>query len=379
MDWFHQALSEVQAQAMTWTDTVSPARLLACLSIIALFWLFRRGYGSLTITILRAACRRLGINISDSVETSIRPAAELFVVGLGLLIGLKVLDLQASLAFYPEKVVQSVLVAAVFSGLYATCDLLADLVYSQPAYRSKPRNIWINRTAKVITAFVGIAAVLKVWGVDIGPLLTGMGVAGAAVALAAQDILKNLLAGITNVSERRFGVGDWILAEGVTEGTVEDMDFRSTQVRRFDKALVHVSNAELANTPLVNFSRMTHRRIYWKINITYATTTGQLSAICKAIDAYLADNEDFVQPPDALRLVRVDALGDSAVGILVYCFTHATGYERFTAVQERLALEIKTIVSKSGGAFAFPSRSIYIEAAPEAGPDGFVPSKKADS
>jgi MscS family membrane protein len=228
----------------------------------------------------------------------------------------------------------------------------------------------------VVTAFVGIAAVLKVWGLDIGPLLTGMGVAGAAVALAAQDLFKNLLAGITNVSERRFRVGDWILVEGVVEGHVENMDFRSTSVRRFDKALVHVPNADLANASMVNFSSMTCRRIYWKINITYRTTTKQLSKIRNAIEKFISESEDFVQPPEARRLVRIDALGESSIEILVYCFTRATELGEYKAAQERLALEIKKIVSDSGSKFAFPSRSIYVEEALDAGPDEFVPLKK---
>ena len=325
---------------------------------------------------MRVACRVLGIDISKKVETLIRPAAQLFVVSLGFLIGLKILSPQGAVAAYANNIVLSVLVASIFSGLYASCDLFADLEHSRPSGRSGEDIIWINKAAKVVMAFLGVAAVLKVWGVDIGSLLTGMGVAAAAVALAAQDMLKNLLAGITNVSERRFRVGDWILAEGVVEGHIEGMDYRSTSVRRFDKALVHVPNADLANASLINFSSMTCRRIYWKINITYRTTTKQLSTIRNAIEQYIAKSEDFAQPPDARRLVRIDALSESSIEILVYCFTRATELGEYKAAQERLALEIKKIVSDSGSKFAFPSRSIYVEEALDAGPDEFVPQKK---
>ena len=160
------------------------------------------------------------------------------------------------------------------------------------------------------------------------------------------------------------------------EGHIEEIDYRSTSVRRFDKALVHVPNADLANASLINFSSMTCRRIYWKVNITYRTTTKQLSSIRNAVEKFISESDDFVQPPEARRLVRIDALGDSSIEILVYCFTRATELDEYKAAQERLALEIKRIVSKAGSQFAFPSRSIYIEAAPEAGPDKFVPLKK---
>jgi MscS family membrane protein len=376
MNWFTQILNGLVADVVSWASVIDPGRILAFLAVIILFWLFRRGFASLTVWGLRVACRVLGIEISKNVETSIRPAAQLFVVSLGFLIGFKILSQQGAVAAYANKIVLSVLVASIFSGLYATCDLLGAVVKHSSSDRSEQHIVWVNKAARVVTAFVGVAAVLKVWGLDIGPLLTGMGVAGAAVALAAQDLFKNLLAGITNVSERRFRVGDWILVEGVVEGHVENMDFRSTSVRRFDKALVHVPNADLANASMINFSSMTCRRIYWKINITYRTTTKQLSTIRSAIEKFISESEDFVQPPEARRLVRIDALSDSSIEILVYCFTRATELDEYKAAQERLALEIKKIVSDSGSKFAFPSRSLYVEEALDAAPDEFVPQKK---
>jgi MscS family membrane protein len=308
MNWFTQILNGLVADVVSWTNVIDPSRVLAFLAVIILFWLFRRGFANLTVWVLRGESRLLGIEISEKVETSIRPAAQLFVVSLGFLIGLKILSPQGAVAAYANKIVLSVLVASIFSGLYACCDLFTDLVRRRPTGRSGEDSIWINKVAKVVMAFVGVAAVLKVWGLDIGPLLTGMGVAGAAVALAAQDMFKNLLAGITNVSERRFRVGDWVLVEGVVEGHIEEMDVRSTSVRRFDKALVHVPNADLANSSLINFSSMTCRRIYWKVHVTYRTTTKQLSTIRSAIEKFISESEDFVQPPEARRLVLIDAL-----------------------------------------------------------------------
>ncbi len=376
MNMFTQILNDLFSDVVSWVNLIDPVRAVISLAVISLFWLCRHGYATLTISILRAASRLLGIEVSKKVETSIRPAAELFVVCLGILIGLNILSFEGAAALNLRRIVISFLVASIFSGLYTSCDLLTGLLRHRPSRQSTQNVIWINKAAKIVTVVAGIAAVLKVWGVDIGPLLTGMGVAGAAVALAAQDLFKNLFAGITNVSEKRFRIGDWIVAEGVVEGHVEDMDYRSTSVRRFDKALVHVPNADLANAPLVNFSSMTCRRIYWKINITYRTTTKQLSTIRSAIEKFITESEDFVQPPEARRLVRIDALSESSIEILVYCFTRATELDEYKAAQELLALEIKKIVSDSGSKFAFPSRSIYVEEALDAGPDEFVPQKK---
>ena len=125
----------------------------------------------------------------------------------------------------------------------------------------------------------GAMAILEIWGIAVGPLLAGLGLFGAAVALGAQDLFKNLIGGMTIIAEKRFQPGEWIRVDGVVEGVVEDIGFRSTKVRRFDKAPVHVPNAALSDAVVTNFSRMTHRRIKWKIGVVYNSTVEQLQII----------------------------------------------------------------------------------------------------
>ena len=135
---------------------------------------------------------------------------------------------------------------------------------------------WIIKALKILFAVIGAAAILELWGVQIGPLVAGLGLFGLAGALAAQDLFKNLLSGVLILGEKRFHPGEWIKVDGIVEGTVESIGFRSTMVRQFDKAVVQVPNAKLADTAVINFSEMTHRRIYWKIGVLYNTTAAQL-------------------------------------------------------------------------------------------------------
>ncbi len=85
----------------------------------------------------------------------------------------------------------------------------------------------------------------------------------------------------------------WVLVDGVVEGTVELIGFRSTFIRRFDKAPVLVPNAKLSDRAVTNFSRMTHRRIFWKIGVEYGTDVDQLRQICSALLDYVASNDGF--------------------------------------------------------------------------------------
>ena len=119
---------------------------------------------------------------------------------------------------------------------------------------------WLVKAVKAVLFFIGVATVLDVWGIKIGPIIAGFGLFGVAVALGAQDLFKNLISGILILGERRFMRGDWIKVDGVVEGTVENIGFRSTLVRRFDLAPVYVPNAKLSDGSVTNFSKMTFRR-----------------------------------------------------------------------------------------------------------------------
>jgi MscS family membrane protein len=238
---------------------------------------------------------------------------------------------------------------------------------------------WLIKAIKVLIAFIGAATILEIWGIQVGPILAGLGLVGVAVALGAQDLFRNLIAGILVLAERRFSQGDWILVDGVVEGIVESIGFRSSVIRRFDKAPVFVPNSKLSDNSLTNFSQMTHRRIYWMIGVEYRTTVDQLRQIRDQIEAYVIDGDEFANPSDVATFVRIDRFGDSSIDIMLYCFTRTTNWGEWLEIKERLAYRIKDIVEGAGTGFAFPSRSVYVETVPYGTPEPFVPPETRDA
>ena len=233
---------------------------------------------------------------------------------------------------------------------------------------------WIFKAMRIAVIFLGAAIILEIWGIAVGPLLAGFGLFGVAVALGAQDFFKNLIAGMTVIAEKRFEPGDWVKVDGVVEGTVESIGFRSTAIRRFDKAPVHVPNAQLSDTALTNFSRMTHRRIYWNIGVVYGSSVEQLKIVRDGIMDYIQNNDAFDKGPSTF--VRIDSFNASSIDIMVYCFTKTTDWGEWLDIKEQFAFEVKDIVeSRAGTAFAFPSTSIYVESLPENTPEAFIPPK----
>ena len=198
---------------------------------------------------------------------------------------------------------------------------------------------------------MGAAAVLELWGIKIGPIIAGLGLFGVAVALGAQDLFKNLISGILVLVEKRFKIGDWILVEGIIEGIVEKIGFRSTVIRKFDKSLAIIPNFQFAENAVINVSQTTNWLISWFITLQYDTTVDQLKTIRNQIEEHINQNEDFDTSIGVA--VRVDKFSDSSIDMYVRCFSKTNEWEEWLSVKEKLALEIKQIVEKNGASFAF--------------------------
>ena len=159
--------------------------------------------------------------------------------------------------------------------------------------------------------------------------------------------------------EKRFKMGDWILVEGIIEGIVEKIGFRSTTIRKFDKSLAIIPNFQFAENAVINVSQTTNWIVSWVINLQYDTTVDQLKKIRNEIEDYIKKNEDY--KPELGYAVRIDKFADSSIDMYIRCFTKTSEWEEWLAVKERLAIEIKQIVENNKAAFAFPSQSIYVE------------------
>ncbi|MDA7838640.1 mechanosensitive ion channel family protein, partial [Candidatus Pelagibacter sp.] len=218
---------------------------------------------------------------------------------------------------------------------------------------------WIIKSLKILIFILGLAAVLELWGIKIGPIIAGLGLFGVAVALGAQDLFKNLISGILVLVEKRFKIGDWILVEGIIEGIVEKIGFRSTVLRKFDKSLAIIPNFQFAENAVINISETTNWRIDWAITLQYDTTVDQLKKIRDKIEDHIKKSDDFDKAVGIA--VRVEKFSDSSIDMRVRCFTTSNSFATWLEVKEKLAIEIKQIVEGNSAAFAFPSQSIYIE------------------
>lgn len=348
-------------------------RIVLAVAVFGLLLVARGLFARFFIGWLKRIARRTRNRIDDQMVDSLERPLRFAPIVLGFFVATELLQLDGVFATFALRLTKSLVVFTLFWGVIALVDPLSRIFSNLRDVLSPTMVDWIIKALKILFGLIGAAAILELWGVKIGPLIAGLGLFGLAGALAAQDLFRNLLSGVLVLAEKRFHPGDWIKVEGVVEGTVESIGFRSTMVRQFDKAVVQVPNTKLADTAVVNFSEMTHRRIYWRIGVLYDTTAAQLREIRDGIEGYIHTEDAFADPKDVATFVRIDSFNDSSIDIMVYCFTRTTVWGEWLEVKEALAYRIKEIVEGAGTGFAFPSRSLYVEALPGGGPETFSP------
>jgi MscS family membrane protein len=145
---------------------------------------------------------------------------------------------------------------------------------------------WLTTAVQVLLVLLAAASVLELWGINIAGAATGLGVLGAGLAIAMQDFIQNLMAGLTNAGERRFRRGDWVQAGGI-EGVIEHIHLRSTVVMGFDRVPRHVPNSVLSNEVLLNKSRIDHWRVYWTVQLVRSATDAQVDQVCELVMTHI--------------------------------------------------------------------------------------------
>jgi len=353
---------------------VDIGRVIVALGILLGFFVLRGLIAKFLVGWLRRMALSTEWRTDDAMVDAIAPPLRAIPVVFGIFVATNYIGFDGLVDEISQNVTRSLIAAVIFWTLLRALQPLSRSFRNLEDMLSRELIEWIMKALRVAVILVGVATVLQIWGIQIGPIIAGAGLFGVAVALGAQDLFKNLIAGILILGEKRFRKGDWILVDGVVEGTVEAIGFRSTMVRRFDKAPVMVPNANLSDTAVTNFSEMTHRRIYWHIGVEYSTSVDQLRQIRDGISDYISGNDEFVPATEASTFVRIDRFNDSSIDILVYCFTQTTKWGEWLEIKERLAYEIMDIVHGAGTGFAFPSTSLYIESLPADQPEPFVPS-----
>jgi MscS family membrane protein len=210
-----------------------------------------------------------------------------------------------------------------------------------------------RKISKILVVLVIVAIVMDKVGLDVISLVTGLGVGGLAVALAAQETLGNVLGSLQIMTDQPFTVGDWIRVEGYF-GQVTDIGLRSTKIETRGRIQVVIPNRVIAQAAIENVSLGGDLAVNLAIGLTYATSDeGVRQAV--AIIREILDGQEGVRDG---HLIHFLGFGDSSLTIT--CTYYVDEIDAYWDVQHGVNMAIKRRFDEASLDFAFPTRTVHL-------------------
>lgn len=218
---------------------------------------------------------------------------------------------------------------------------------------------FIKELLKFLIAFVGFFVLLGyVFEVNAVSLITGLGIGGIAIAMAAKESLENLLGSFLIFLDKPFTVGDVVKVDGI-EGTIERVGFRSTVLRSADKTTYIIPNRSMIDGVLENLTLRNARRVKFDIGLTYETSNEAIKQIIADITSFLTDH-----PATTDAIVALDSFGDSSLNLQVIYLVPMKQEFDLARVKEDVNFNIIDIVKRNGSDFAYPTQRTIGEGTP---------------
>ena len=268
----------------------------------------------------------------------------------------------------PGAILESLLLASRFAAIvavvwttYRAADLAAEILAERAkATEGRTDDLLVPLVRKSLKVFVtafGLVFIADNLDVNVSSLLAGLGLGGIAIALAAQDTIKNLFGSITVLFDRPFSVGDWVVIED-TEGTVEELGFRSTRIRTFYNSVITLPNATLIDAAVDNYGSRTYRRWKTVLSLTWDTPPDKIEAFCEGarelIRRHPYTRKDYYH-------VYLNDFGASDLQVLLYMFFNTPDWSTELRERHRLGVDILRLAQALGVSFAFPTRTVLLK------------------
>lgn len=213
----------------------------------------------------------------------------------------------------------------------------------------------LNRIIKAVIIFILLAGFLQSFGYNVASLIAGFGITGLAVGFAAKEAIGNIFGSFGLLADRVYKIGEYIKFNGY-EGTVENINLRSTTVRSLEGFAINVPNNLLANEEITNVSQTDRRRIDLYIDVEYGTSNEKLDEACRILLDIASKDETILDG----ALAFIDNLSASSIVIRLVCYTNQAGWGDYVIEKSRVIREIIHRYREAGIEFAFPSTSVYM-------------------
>lgn len=342
------------------TDYLLPA--VFGLAVLLIVLIFRRKLVHLIFAILKKFTGRFR-TASAILDSFHRPAVFLLTtlalyLGIGVFVYAAGLRIEAAgFLVFLTKILKICVICAVTWGLMNATPPIVEAIQGGEKEVDKTLVVFFSKIVRVVLIIIAAVIVIAEIGYNISGLITGLGIGGLTVALAAKDSASNLFGGLIIIGDKPFAVDDWIETPDL-EGVVTDITLRSTRIRTFKDGEVIVPNSTLANSQIINWSRMKKRRVSFHLGVTYDTSKEKLEQACEGIRSILQNHPDV--DPEVI-VVTFDEFGAYSLDLQIYYFSVKTSWSEYMKVKEDVNLQILSYLESIGVEIAFPTQTLICE------------------
>lgn len=282
-----------------------------------------------------------------------------FISILGIYIALKLLHLPENLTLFMDKSFRILTILLVSHGL-------ANLFNSNSYEHIKKlinftgNDALIAFISKVIKALIYLFAgfiIINELGYNLNGLVAGLGVFSAVIALAAQDLAKNIIAGCSIITDKPFEIGDYIEVDTLA-GTVEDITFRSTRIRNTDNQIIVIPNSKVSDSILINCTQIEKRRFLLDLTLDLSTDLNKTMELIEKLKAMLCNHPDVLE--EKLK-VYFNTISSNGIDITLDFYTSVTDYMDFINFKHEMNYSILDLIQKEGIELAYDTQTLYVK------------------
>ena len=309
--------------------------------------------------ILRRLTAKTETKIDDVIIDMLDEPLVLVVTAFGLRLAVSTLVLPGGMTEFLGNALQGLIVVAVAWIIVRLFDAVITHVL-QPAVAGSESDLddqllpIVRKGGKTILWSLGIIMALNNAGYDVAALIAGLGIGGLALAMAAQDTVKNVFAGFTIFTDRPFVLGDRVVVSGF-DGPVEEIGLRTTRIRTLAGRQVTIPNSSISNSAVENITSEPSRKVVMTLGLTYDTSPDGMRRAMEILGEIEAQHgEDTVNDP----VIAFSGYGDFAMNVL-FIYYIRKGAD-IMGTQTSVNLAILDRFNAEGLAFAFPTQTIEL-------------------
>lgn len=336
----------------TFKNFLIPA-IISLLSMVILFIV--RGIASKT---LQRWADKTETDVDDIIISAIKSPSIYLTIAIGLYIGVAISGLPEKYVFYISKAIYVIVIMAISFALAGLSGKILDH-YIRKSNLPIPSSGLAHGIIKITIIILGVLITLSVLGISIAPLITAMGVGGLAVALALQDTLSNLFAGIHILVEKSVKVGDFVRLESGQEGYVDDITWRTTRIRMLPNNMVIIPNNKLSQSIVTNYSLPDKEMaISIPISVSYNSDPEKVEQVLlDEMEKAAQDTREILSTSSPS--VRFHKLGESSIDFEIVC--HIREYENQKSVQHQILKRVFNRFREEGIEIPYPHRVVYVK------------------